>query len=256
MVRDSYALGKRLELSQRVALMTRLLYTMRPEVMAEEKKQWAEELFGLAQQLPGDGTAEAGYAGTGNARRAGRGRCSRVCATSWAGKRCETTNAETRRLPRRRRGWRCMTPTGRWNCWIPCLRRAAGGRMRGRWRRGWCLPSTCSTMARRERRRCWPMPGSGASMAAFPMRRARRRWHGCAMDEDAAEDFFRQVLAVFARGQEGVFGVREFAGLLDRAVALEAISDESAEEAGRAVVAQLGEAGRRSRAHVRFQPGQ
>ena len=37
---------------QRVALMTRLLYTMRPEVMAQEKKQWAEELFGLAQQLP------------------------------------------------------------------------------------------------------------------------------------------------------------------------------------------------------------
>ena len=59
-------------------------------------------------------------------------------------------------------------------------------------------------------------------------------------DEDAAEDFFRQELAVFARGQEGVFGVREFAGLLERAVALEAISDESAEEAGQAVVAQLG----------------
>ena len=45
---------------------------------------------------------------------------------------------------------------------------------------------------------------------------------------------------MFARGQEGVFGVREFAGLLDRAVALDAISDASAEEAGQAVVAQLG----------------
>ena len=71
----------------------------------------------------------------------------------------------------------------------------------------------------------------GASAAAL----ARLR-----PDEDAAEDFFRQELAVFARGQEGVFGVREFAGLLERAVALEAISDESAEEAGQAVVAQLG----------------
>ena len=53
MVGDSYAMGQRLETRQRVALMTRLLYTMRPEVMAAEKKQWAEELFGLAQQLPG-----------------------------------------------------------------------------------------------------------------------------------------------------------------------------------------------------------
>ena len=44
--------GVGLETRQRVALMTRLLYTMRPEVMAAEKKEWAEELFGLAQRLP------------------------------------------------------------------------------------------------------------------------------------------------------------------------------------------------------------
>jgi hypothetical protein len=52
MVRDAYGLGRGLQPKQRVALMTRLLYTMRPEVMAAEKRQWAEELFGLAQQLP------------------------------------------------------------------------------------------------------------------------------------------------------------------------------------------------------------
>ena len=60
MVNDSYALGKRLELRQRVALMTRLLYTMRPEVMAEEKKQWAEELFELAQRAAGGGDGRRG----------------------------------------------------------------------------------------------------------------------------------------------------------------------------------------------------
>jgi hypothetical protein len=58
-------------------------------------------------------------------------------------------------------------------------------------------------------------------------------------NDDAAEDFFRQVLTVFERGQEGVFGVSEFAGLLEQAVSMEAISEDSAEEAGRAVVTQV-----------------
>ena len=144
------------------------------------------------------------------------------------------------RSRRRRRGWRCMTRTGRWNCWIRCPPRAAGGRMRGRWRRGWCLPSICSTTGRREHRRCWHTDENGASMAAFRMRRARRRWRACARMRTRRRISSAQVLAVFARGQEGVFGVREFAGLLERAVAMEAISEESAEEAGQAVVAQLG----------------
>src|SRR6266568_1930956 len=52
MVRNAYTLGRGLEVKQRVSLMTRLLYTMRPEIMAPEKKQWAEELFTLAQRLP------------------------------------------------------------------------------------------------------------------------------------------------------------------------------------------------------------
>jgi hypothetical protein len=59
------------------------------------------------------------------------------------------------------------------------------------------------------------------------------------LDEDAAEDFFRQVLTVFERGQEGVYGISEFASLLEQAVAMEAISEESAEEAGSNVVLQL-----------------
>src|SRR5450755_3145810 len=65
MVADSYAMGRRLELRQRVALMMRLLYTMRPEVMAEEKRQWAEELFRLGQELPASGAGAD--AGSGNA---------------------------------------------------------------------------------------------------------------------------------------------------------------------------------------------
>jgi len=42
--------------------MIRLLYTMRPEVMAAEKREWAEEVFGLAQQLPPGEVADAAIA--------------------------------------------------------------------------------------------------------------------------------------------------------------------------------------------------
>ena len=58
-------------------------------------------------------------------------------------------------------------------------------------------------------------------------------------DEAAAEDFFRQVLGIFERGQEDLYGVGEFAGLLEQAAAMESISEESAEEAGQSVMVQL-----------------
>src|ERR1039458_8375553 len=63
MVRTAYTLGTGLEIRQRVALTTRLLYTMRPQAMAVEKREWAEEVFGLAQQLPLDGAGAAGAGG-------------------------------------------------------------------------------------------------------------------------------------------------------------------------------------------------
>ncbi|MGC2211027.1 MAG: hypothetical protein WA532_13045 [Candidatus Korobacteraceae bacterium] len=247
MVSDSYAIGKRLtdnavlpaagarsELRQRVALLTRLLYTMRPEVMAEEKRQWAEELFGLAQELPGDGTG----AGSGNAALPGglsstfanRGQ---IWATREWGTRDEAIATAAVRVavydPERALELLDTLPS-------------EGGRR-----------EDARTMASRLVFAMY-MQHHGAAGAQTLLAHARK-WgeHGgfpyeasaaalarLRPDEDAAEDFFRQELAVFARGQEGVFGVREFAGLLDRAVALEAISDESAEEAGQAVVAQLG----------------
>jgi len=225
MVRDAYGLGQRLELSQRVALMARLLYTMRPEVMAEEKKQWAEELFRLAQQLPDGG----GYAATDAAPAAARGGYAardtdtRDQAIATAAARVAVYDSDRAlelldTLPSeggRREDARTMA--SRLVFAIYMEHHGAAG---------------AQTLLAHGRK--WGEHGGfpyGASAAAL----ARLRG-----DEAAAEDFFRQVLAVFARGQEGVFGVREFAGLLDRATALAAISDESAEEAGRAVVAQLG----------------
>ena len=99
-------------------------------------------------------------------------------------------------------------------------------RMRERWRRGWCLPSICSTAGRREHRRCWHSARKWGEHGGFPYEASAAALARLRTDEDASEDFFlRWCLAVFARGQEGVFGVREFAGLLDRAVALEAISE-------------------------------
>ena len=75
-------------------------------------------------------------------------------------------------------------------------------------------------------------------------------------NDEAAEDFFRQVLGIFERGQEGLYGVSEFAGLLERAVAMEAISEESAEEAGRSMMTQLRKLSRRGSALDREQKRQ
>ena len=276
MVGDSYAMGKRLtdnaalpaagaglELRQRVALMERLLYTMRPEVMAAEKKQWAEELFGLAQELPGDGTAAGdgdGYAATTAAPGAGAGSGNALLPAAGA-------LAGNAALP----GGLFPTFANRGQIWATrewAARNQAIATAAVRVavydpeRALELLDTLPSEGGRREDARTMAsrlvfamyMQHHGAAGAQTLLEHARK-WgeHGgfpyeasaaalarLRPDEDAAEDFFRQELAVFARGQEGVFGVREFAGLLERAVALEAISDESAEEAGQAVVAQLG----------------
>ena len=227
MVRDAYAQGQRLEPGQRVALMTRLLYTMRPEVMAAEKKQWAEELFGLAQQLPtgvghGAGTylSPSEVASEQELSRELESRRNEAIATAAARAAVYDSDRALELLDTlpsqggRREDTRTMA--SRLVFAIYLQHHGAAG---------------AQTLLAHGRK--WGEHGGfpyGASSAAL----ARLR-----EDDDAAGDFFRQGLAVFARGQEGVYGVRGFAGLLERAVAMEAISDEAAEEAGRAVVAQL-----------------
>ena len=211
MVVKAYTLGLGLETRQRVALMTRLLYTMRPEVMAAEKQQWAEELFGLAQRLPQgspeDGAAEGGERDAAMATAAARlgvydaDRALELLDTlpSQGGK-----QADARTMAARLVFAGYMQHHG-----------AAGAQ----------------TLLAHGRR--WGEHGGfpyGASATAL----ARLR-----LNDEAAEDFFRQVLGIFERGQEGVYGVSEFAGLLEQSVAMEAISEESAEEAGQSVMTQL-----------------
>jgi len=228
MVSDSYALGKRLELRQRVALMERLLYTMRPEVMAEEKKQWAEELFALAQQLPPAGTADAGDAVADAPPTFAKG--GQIWATNTRNQAIATAAARV-----------AVYDSDRALELLDTLPSEGGRREDARTMASRLVfavylrhHGAAGAQALLAHARKWGEHGGfpyEASAAALARLRA---------DEDASEDFFRQELAVFARGQEGVFGVREFAGLLDRAVAMEAISDVSAEESGQAVVTQLG----------------
>jgi len=209
MARNAYALGRQLEARQRVALMTRLLYTMRPEVMAAEKKEWAEELFGLAQQLPSGDAAEAAI--------------TRDAAIATAAARLAVYDADRAldlldALPSeggRREDARTMA--ARLVFAVYLQHHGAPG---------------VQTLLAHGRR--WG-EGGGFPYGASAVALARLR-----PNEDAAEDFFRQVLAIFERGQEGLFGVRDFASLLERAASMEAISEDSAEEAGRSIVGELG----------------
>ena len=208
MARNAYALGLGLGPRQRVALMTRLLYTMRPEVMAADKKLWAEELFGLAQRLPvgdaeePDGASKAAIA-TAAARVA-------VYDSDRALELLDTLPGAGGRQADAR------TMAARLVFTVYLQHHGAAG---------------AQTLL--EHGRQWGERGGfpyGASAAAVGK---------LLPDEAAADEYFRQVLGIFARGQEGVYGVSDFAGLLEQAVAMGAISAESAETAGRAVVAQL-----------------
>jgi hypothetical protein len=219
MVRNAYELGRGLEVRRRVEVMERLLYTMRPEVMAADKAEWADELFRLAQRAP-----------VGNG--AGQGVDRSVYGNPGAGWRSEAMAKAAARLS--------LYDADRAMVLMDTLP-SAGGRERDArtmaarlvffsymQRHGIAGAQTLLAYGRK-----WGEHG-GFPYAASAVPLARLR-----PNDDAAEDFFRQVLTVFERGQEGVFGVGEFAGLLEQAVAMEAISEESAEEAGRAVVAQL-----------------
>jgi hypothetical protein len=211
MVANAYGLGRGLETKQRVALMTRLLYTMRPEVMAAEKRQWAEELFGLAQRL-----AQSDAAEVDSTRNAAIATAAARLAMYDADRALELLDS----LPSQG-GSQADART-------MAARLVFVGYMQHHGTNGVSGAQTLLAHGRR-----WGEHGGfpyGASAAAL----ARLR-----PDEEAAEDFFRQVLGTFERGQEGLYGVSEFAGLLEQAVAMEAISEESAEEAGQSVMAQL-----------------
>ncbi len=227
MVRNAHALGHPLETMQRVALITRLLYTMRPEVMAVEKKEWAEELFGLAQQLP-VGVGRPVEASAGPAVIAGEQEQSRELertrdtAIATAAARLAVYDADRAldlldSLPSqggRREDARTMA--ARLVFVVYLQHHGAAG---------------AQTLLAHGRR--WGQLG-GFPYGASAVILARLR-----SNEDAAEDFFGQVLVIFERGQEGLYGVRDFASLLERAVSMEAISEDSAEEAGRSITGQL-----------------
>jgi hypothetical protein len=208
MARDSYAMGRGLEARQRVALMTRLLYTMRPEVMSADKKQWAEELFRLGQQLPGEG------------QEASRAR-DEVVATAAA--RLATYDADEAlqlldSLP-------AEPQTDRADARTMAARLVFSGYVQ---HHGAAAAQTLLAHSRR-----WSEQGSFPySASATVVARLRP-------NEDAAEDFFRQVLTIFLKGREGLYGVSDFASLLQQSAAMEAIYEETADDAGRAVVGQL-----------------
>jgi hypothetical protein len=210
MARNSYALGRSLETRRRVALMTRLLYTMRPEVMATEKQQWAEELFTVAQSLPQDGTAANGARNSAIATAAAR---LAVYDTDRALELLDSLPPEPDGL-----GEQADART-------MAARLVFAGYMQ---HHGMAGAQTLLAHGRR-----WSEQG-GFPYSASATVLARLR-----PNEDEAENFFRQVLTIFAKGHEGLYGVSDFASLLQQAAAMEAIYEDTAEEAGRAVVGQL-----------------
>jgi hypothetical protein len=227
MVRNAYALGRSLQTRQRVALMTRLLYTMRPEVMAAEKKEWAEELFELAQRLP----AVAGHGGgryLSPVEVAKEQELSREVESA----RTEAIATAAARL--------AVYDSDRALELLDSLPSQGGQREDARTMAARLVfavymqhhgASGAQTLLAHGQR--WGVQGGFPySAAAVVLGRLRT-------NEDAAEYFFRQVLVNFERGQDGLFGVRDFASLLERAAAMEAVSEDSAEEAGRSIVVQL-----------------
>ncbi len=208
MVRNAYTLGRGLEVKQRVSLMTRLLYTMRPEIMAAEKRQWAEELFALAQQLPRNEAVEVDS--------------TRNSAIATAAARVAVYDADGAlelldTLPSQHGNQE--------DARTMAARLVFAGYMQHHGAAG------AQTLLAHGRK--WGEQG-GFPYAASAAAMARLR-----LNEDASEEFFRQVLAVFKRGHEGLYGVNDFAALLQQAVAMEAISEETAEEAGASIAGQL-----------------
>lgn len=222
MVRNAYTLGRGLQIRQRVALMTRLLYTMRPEVMAAEKKEWAEEMFGLAQQLPGGGYAARDAAPAAGAGESAEDENARSAAIATAAARLAVYDAD--------RALELLDSLPSQGGQQEDARTMAARLVFAVYMQHHGAPGAQTLLAHG---RLWGEHGGFPySASALVLGRLRT-------NEDAAEYFFRQVLVTFERGQDGLFGVCDFASLLERATAMEAISEDSAEEAGRSIVVQL-----------------
>jgi len=228
MIRNSYEMGKILPLEQRVALISRLLYTLPPKVMADEKRQWAEELFKLAQLLPDPESSQETAAESEQDAQA------EVTSVLREGYRTQSIAIAAARLShydadRALELLDTLPPAGRD---APDARTMAARLVFAIYleRHGGAGAQRLLASARRwGEEGAFPYAASGAVLAVLRE------------DENAAGEFFREVLAEFRRRREGWYGIRQFAGLLQRAVALESIGDESAEEAGRAVVGRLGQ---------------
>jgi len=236
MARDAYRISETLAPQQRVALLSRLLYTMRPEVMATEKKQWAEELFTVAQRLTAEddeGTASSAAQNVPHAPPLDSQDASSLPALQGMRSfRNEAVATAAARL--------ALYDSDRALLLLDTLASQRGRREDPRTMAARLVFATymqqhgaagAQTLLAHARR--WGEHGGfpyGASTAAL----AR-----LSSDEDAAEEFFRQLLTEFERGQEGAFGIADFAALLERAVAMEAISEDAAEQAGRAIVSQV-----------------
>jgi hypothetical protein len=210
MTRSAHEMSSTLPLPQRVALLTRLLYTMRAEVMVTEKKQWAQELFTVAQQLPQQTPADVETRNTALATAAAR---LSVYDADHALELLDGLPA----VP----GPRGMETDARTMAarlvFAEYLHHHPGG-----------------SAILMEHARRWSLAGSYPYAASAAIL-ARLRG-----DEEASELFFRQVLSIYTLGDEGLYGTGEFAGLLQQAVSMEAILADTAEEAGRAISAQLG----------------
>ncbi len=236
MVRNAYALGRGLPVKQRVALMTRLLYTMPPEVMAAEKKQWAEELFGLAQQLPrglyaakdaAPATGAGGNAAKDAAPAAGSGEAARVES---ARNEAIATAAARLAVYDSDRALELLDSLPSQGSNQQDARTMATRLVFAMYMQHHGIAGAQTLLAHGQ---LWGEHGG------FPYSASAVVLGRLQSNEDAAEYFFRQVLVNFERGQEGLFGVCDFASLLERSAAMEAISEDSAEEAGRSIVAQL-----------------
>ncbi len=208
MVRNAYELGRTLEAKRRVALMTRLLYTMRPEVMAAEKKEWAEELFGLAQELPRNEVVEVDS--------------QRNAAIATAAARLAVYDPE--------RALELLDTLAPQRGSHEDARTMAARLVFAAYMRRHPSEGAATVLAHAKK---WGEKGE------FPYSASATALAKLRTNEDAAEDFFRQALGMFKRGREGLYGVRDFAGLLEQAAVLEAITEDSAEEAGQAIVNQL-----------------
>ncbi|MDR3763788.1 MAG: hypothetical protein P4M01_06795 [Acidobacteriota bacterium] len=209
MAGEVYRMGQKLAPQQRVPLLLRLLYTMRPEVLAEEKQKWAEELFVTAWQLPQETVED---------------RAARNSAMATAAARMSIYDAD-RALAMLDNEPAGMGPDDEADARSMAARLVFAAFLR---RHGAAGSRELAAHARR-----WSEHG-GYPWAAMEAAMAHLRPDGA-----ASAEFFQQELDAFHGGHDGLFGTSEFAGLVQQAVEMEAVPSAAAENAGSAVVEHL-----------------